>query len=445
MNVKKYAICCEIFFVLLSVFSLPVSSHVEHDDQMSKTGDSYAMVVIAPSRYIPGVQSFIEYKNSVGVKTFLKTLESINDEYTGYDLQEKIKHFITQTYDTLDINYVLFIGDYQQNPPRYCYNNDSYYNMEPCFISDLYFADLYDDHGVFSSWDADHDGLYGEWNGPSADDYNISLTPEIGVGRLPCHNPLEFYFMSHKIIQYEQRTANSDWFNTFVVAGGDTYSPASGYTGPQYQTREGEVFTEEALQVMSGCRPVRLWASTGTLTSRNLIRAINAGCGLMYLSGHGSPTVWVTYANNSSRSIGYFSNSMMPLLVNGRKVPICLVSGCENSKFDVPLRDCWSWRLTSKPFGGAIATVGNTGLSWLGIEYGGGGNNGIILEFFKEYVKGTNMLGDVWKHAICTYVDSFPIDWNTPNAEVSSLDAKTVQEWVLLGDPSLKIGGYETD
>jgi hypothetical protein len=445
MHKKKYAIFCEVFLLLLNVFSLTVSSQIEHDHRISNPEDSYDMVIIAPSRYTHDVQSLIDYKNSVGVKTFLKTTESIYNEFNGYDIQEKIKIFIKQTYDTLNIKYVLFIGDYQQNPPRYCYNNDSYYNMEPCFISDLYFADLYDDHGIFSFWDTDHDGLYGEWNGLSADDYNISLTPEIGIGRLPCHNRFELYVMIHKIILYEKNTANSDWFNNFVVAGGDTYSPASGYSGPLFNTMEGEVFTEEALQVMSGCRPVRLWASTGTLTSLNLLRAINTGCGFVYLSGHGSPTVWVTYPYNSTRSIGYFSNGMMPLLINGRKLPICIVSGCENSKFDVRFRDCWSWRLMSKPFGGAIATIGNTGLSWLGIEYGGGGNNWIILQFFKEYVNGTEILGDVWKNAICTYLDTFPIDWNTANAGISSLDAKTVQEWVLFGDPSLKIGGYKTD
>jgi len=407
----------------------------------------YNLIIITPADFSNELQPLVTHKEQHAITTKIVTLDDIYDSVyfpaQGRDDVEKIKYFIKNAYDIWNIKFVLFIGNYLQNPPRYCYNNDSYYNMEPFFISDLYFADIYTDNKIFSSWDSDHDGLYGEWDGPSADDYNISLNPEIGIGRLLCHNRFELNIMIHKIIQYEKRMVDSDWFTNFVVAGGDTYSQFTGYNSSQYDAIEGEVYTEEAIQVMSGFHPVRLWASTGTLTSLNLLHAINAGCGFVYLSGHGNPTVWVTCPYNSSRSIGYFSNSMMPLLINGMKLPICIVSGCENSKFDLRIRDCWSWKLTSKPFGGAIATIGNTGLSWLGIEYGGGGNNWISLQFFKEYANGTEILGDVWKNAICSYLDSFPIDWSTPNAEISSLDAKTVQEWVLLGDPSLKIGGYE--
>ncbi len=51
-------------------------------------------------------------------------------------------------------------------------------------------------------------------------------------------------------------------------------------------------------------------------------------------------------------------------------------------------------------------------------------------------------LGEVWAKAITAYLNEYPIDWNTPAGADSSIDAKVVQEWILLGDPSLKIGGY---
>jgi hypothetical protein len=440
---KKYIIFCEVFLLLCTVFSVAVSAEANPEYNIDKKGDSYDLVIIAPSTYSNVLQPLLDHKTSVGIKTMIKTVESIGDEFQGYDLQEKIKMFIKNAYDTWGIHHVLLVGNAQQNPPRYCYNNDSYNNLEPSFISDLYFADLYDDHGNFSSWDADHDGLYGEWNGPSAEDGNISLTPEVAVGRLPCHNRFELSVMVRKIITYEKRTAGSLWFNTFVVAGGDTYSEATGHTGSQYDAIEGEVTTEEAIQVMTGSQAVRLWASTGTLTSLNIIKAMNKGCGFVFFSGHGSRTVWLTHPINSTERIGYFSTLLMPFAVNGWKLPICIVSACETCFFDIGIQDCWGWKLASKPYGGTIATIGCTGLSWLSMEYGGGGNDWINLQFFKEYVNGSGNLGDVWKNTICSYVEAFPIDWNTPNGNKSSLDAKTVQEWVLLGDPSLKIGGYE--
>jgi hypothetical protein len=94
--------------------------------------------------------------------------------------------------------------------------------------------------------------------------------------------------------------------------------------------------------------------------------------------------------------------------------------------FDLRFRDCWGWEFAHKRFGGSIATIGSTGLSWLSIEYGGGGNNWINLQFFKEYANGTEIIGDVWKKAICAYLDEFPIDWDTPNAGISSLSLKLV-------------------
>ncbi|RLF56610.1 MAG: hypothetical protein DRN27_09375 [Thermoplasmata archaeon] len=102
-------------------------------------------------------------------------------------------------------------------------------------------------------------------------------------------------------------------------------------------------------------------------------------------------------------------------------------------------RDCWSWKLTSLPHGGSIATIGCTGLSWQGIEFGGGGSDWLNIQFFKEYANGETTLGTIWKNAITEYVQTFPINWNTPSGKTSSIDAKTVQEWILIGDPTLEI------
>ncbi len=53
------------------------------------------------------------------------------------------------------------------------------------YLSDLYFADIYDASGNFSSWDSDNDGIYGEWYpGETAQDTNIDLIPDVAVGRL---------------------------------------------------------------------------------------------------------------------------------------------------------------------------------------------------------------------------------------------------------------------
>jgi hypothetical protein len=49
--------------------------------------------------------------------------------------------------------------------------------------------------------------------------------------------------------------------------------------------------------------------------------------------------------------------------------------------------------------------------------------------------QGVNQLGDIHCETLSKYINHF-------SANENLLDRKTVEEWVLLGDPSLYIGGY---
>jgi hypothetical protein len=156
---------------------------------------------------------------------------------------------------------------------------------------------------------------------------------------------------------------------------------------------------------------------------------------------------------------------------NEGKLPICVVGGCHNSQFDVSLSqipngfqeyglsyflwkegiDCffkwtwipksWSWNFISHNQEGAIAVIGNTGLGWgVGGVHSTEYNEGFLTtRFFELYAnlsqQGVNQLGDIHCETLSKYINHF-------SANENLLDRKTVEEWVLLGDPSLYIGGY---
>jgi len=436
--------------ILLSFFSLPSITSKTNDENSDNTSQIDLMIIF-PIKFQNEIQPLIEHKQKMNIITTSLTTEFIFEEYNGLDKQEKIKNCIKQAYDELNISFVLLIGDFKDIPVRYVHNNDEFEffgnEYDYYFISDLYYADLYDENGVFQSWNTDGNDIYGEWNGEFAKDYDISLTPEVALGRLPCSIRFQLKIMIDKIIEYETSPKDDSWFNRFVVAGGDTY--------PEFPGNEGEQLTAKAAEIMSDFEAVKLWASTETLSTGSILREFSAGCGFIYLSGHGNAGTWVTHPPNSDVKIGKLTNLLIPLIRNKHKLPVCITGGCLNSQFDVyPLRIfydsykyftwCYSslsWKLTSSPYGGAIATIGNTHLSWMNIEYGGGGSNWLEIQFFREYVNGTMILGDIWKNAITSYVETFPIDWGTPSGKISSIDAKTVQQWVLFGDPTLRIGG----
>ncbi|MEF8848403.1 MAG: C25 family cysteine peptidase, partial [Candidatus Thermoplasmatota archaeon] len=168
---------------------------------------------------------------------------------------------------------------------------------------------------------------------------------------------------------------------------------------------------------------------------------------------------------------GYQLTDMIFLRNKGR-LPVTVVGGCHNGQFDVTMANivegvrenglnyfrrggdfwynewvpnCWAWWLTSKPNGGAIATIANTGLGTHGdddvdndsvADYLQVLDGWLELRFLELYDKDDgDILGRNHGQTITEYLHKFLGD-------KAVMDVKMVQQWELFGDPSLKIGGY---
>jgi len=456
--------------------------------------DEYDLVIIAPEEFSAELQPLVTHKNSFGLDTILKTTEEIYSQYDGVDKPEQIKYFIKDAFDTWGIKYVLLVGglnsliyaerkdDCNQGskdwhvPVRYT-NMNSGPDDDPGFISDLYYADIYDGEGNFSSWDSNEDGIFASWEfGVSRD--ILDLYPEVYVGRLACRNTREVNTMVNKIINYESSACDPSWFDKIVVIGGDTFAGG---------VNEGETENQKALDYMEGFEGIKLWTSNreiGGLVPEPevIVETISEGSGFLFFAGHGSPELWYSYYNAKTEETKKCLWFEFSKLSNGNKLPVCVVGNCHGSQFNVtalsfidlyihkiadalgwdwldrwggncglPTPECFTWFLTRVSNGGSISTIGNTG-----IGYGAtGGNNddkdgdgvndpdciekyGGYIEtlFFKMYGKeNINILGETWGQAITNYLNVYPgMQYRT--------DAKTVEQWILFGDPSLKIGGY---
>ena len=162
------------------------------------------------------------------------------------------------------------------------------------FLSDLYFADIYNEDGTFSSWDDNGNGVFGEWPPGEAAIDHPDLIPDVSLGRIPCLDKRELHIVVQKIIYYENNGCDESWFKTMVVVAGDTYPGRT----PYY---DGEVYTQQGLDIMAGFKPVKVWASDGSLKSWvDVISAVNKGCGFLWLSGHGNPKTWGTHPPNDN-------------------------------------------------------------------------------------------------------------------------------------------------
>jgi hypothetical protein len=433
------------------------------------------------------LEPLVNFKKEHNIKTELHSLQEIyrimSDSQNGRDKQEQIKYFIKEAIEKWDITYVLFVGgrEGQTNnwnlPVRYSYvvPTDEQEYPETSFISDLYYADIFDSEGIFSSWDSNFDDIFAVWNETYKED--MDNYPDVYLGRLPCRNILEVKAMVSKIIEYENKPCDKEWFNNFLLVGGDSYIN-TGQWPENVVVNEGELACEAAIDVMPGFNPLKVYATNSDINGETVNEAFNQGAGFAYFCGHGNPASWSTHfepANSTNWVSGYQLQNMINLR-NREKQPITVVGGCHNAQFDVTMwnillgvRDeglkyfslkkgkigqfwynewvpnCWAWWLTSKQNGGAIATIANTGLGTHGD--GDQNNNGIVdyievldgwleLRFLELYgVENNEILGLNHGQTIIDYLNLFLGDG-------SKMDVKMVQQWQLFGDPSLKIGGY---
>ncbi len=475
-NMKKIIVLMMLSFFVISSFTTILNARTIKNDDYSddvfvSDNIKYDLLIITHPSFYNALQPLKDHKMNYGVKTKIITLdEAYSLGSMGFDNPEKIKLCIEKYYNQADIEYVMLVGDFRKMPVRYVYNNEPGGYYEPRYISELYYADLYNETSVFQTWDEDGDGVYGEWiiNETSARDRYIDLRPDVYVGRLACRNIFEVKIMVDKIIKYESNTYGADWFDDFVVIAGDTYPEGqydfntSGY--------EGEENTESAIENMTSFNPKRIWVSNGNFTGpKDVINVINKGCGIMFFEGHASPGAWGTHPYNSHKFIFGLKNTHMWRLFNFYKLPVVVAAACHNGMFDVtPFNflkkldfiagvyhpgdeslECWAWKLASKPFGGSIATISNTGLGMTKEDKKSleGAGDYIDQQFFYVYGNGmSDILGECWGMTIDRYIDAYPVDWDIDDNDEfvvdMKYDLKTPQQYILLGDPSLKIGGY---
>ncbi len=481
-SVQDSALCAESI-------DLSISYDAPKESSAMFTADEFDLVIITPKSFASQLDKFVEHKNNFGVRTFVKTVEDIYDEYDGVDKPEQIKYFIKDAIEQQGVSYVLLLGGMKSTifglsrddenqgsrfwhvPVRYTnlYDGGSVY--DPGYVSDLYYADVYKISGnetVFDDWDSNDDGIFAKWLTSFPSD-KIDHYPDVYVGRLPCRSIFEVKTVTNKIIAYES-SAGGDWFDRMILIGGDSHDDA----GTDFI--EGEIVGDAAAAIMSDFDPVRLYASNRESdpdmvpSQEAIVREFSEGAGFVLFDGHGHPGSWNTHwpgEHDWGDTPGGVVVYDFLKMKNKDAYPIVLVGGCHNSQLNVtllatalqkpmmwthgmPIPWCFSYWLVRRSNGGAIASFGSTGLG-----YGYTGNYSDVdgdgidlpdtleglggwteLEFFRVYSSGVDVLGEVWGQTITNYLGIFP-------SMDDKIQMKSIQEWMMFGDPSLKIGGYE--
>jgi hypothetical protein len=434
--------------------------------------DEYDLVIIAPQKFSGILNKLVTHKNQIGTKTFLKTTEEIYAQYSGVDKPEQIKYFIKDAIETNNILYVLLVGGlksliYAVDKENTNYGSNHWHvpvrytnivitgDIHDCgTISDLYYADIYKAGGEFDDWDSNNDGIIAKWSNSGARDV-IDFDPDVYVGRLPCVNMYQLRIVVNKIINYETSTPTSDsWYNRMVGIAGMSFAQHNGQPDGEYLTDMAMGFVEDIID-----EEIRVYASnvgTGGLIPeiKDTTNAFTNGARYIYMSGHGNPLVWVTHpADTTNVWMQTVGTKDLWRIFNSKKLPVAVVGGCHNGQFNLTLytslksRDlgndhwywthgnpgaaCFCWKLMILPFGGAVATVGGTGLtvSWVGIPYSL--NHKLGTDFFYEIgQQGATTFGQAHYGSIHKFLQE---------ETIGLTEAHALAIWTAFGDPSIKI------
>jgi hypothetical protein len=442
-------------------------------DQPRKTVDyqeEYDLVIIAPNKFSDELQRLVNHKNSQGIDTFLKTTEEIYNKYSGVDKPEQIKYFIKDAIETNNVGHVLLIGglnnifyakdrDHRNYGEKYWHVPVRYTNIvksgslnDKGAISDLYYADVYKGGGEFEDWDSNGDGIIARWsNSPDRD--TLDFNPDVYVGRYPCRNLYQLKTVVNKIINYETTTPNSDaWYRRMVGISGLSFELYNGQP-------DGEYLTDLALDYMDPVidEEVRVYASNANTSGpipevKDVTKTITKGARYVYFSGHGNPLVWVTHpVDNPDVWMERISTKHLWRCLNFKKLPIIVVGGCHDAQFNITLwttyksvdlgddhwywthgtpgASCFCWKLITIPWGGAIATVGGTGLttSWVGQPNSLNGELATNI-FYKIGQDVAISFGEAFYGSIQKFIDEHSIGLT---------EAHAITIWNYLGDPSL--------
>jgi len=429
----------------------------------------------------------VDHKESLGITTKMVTVDEIYDRYQGAGDWEEIKMYLFDNVLRWDTKYVLLAGGHKGQTHEWyvpdfrshCWNPADAYvpPYDETYSSDLYFATIYttDSSGQLrmDTWDSNGNGVYGEGpNMPSGAD-DPDFYPDVYLGRLPFRYEWESTVAVNKIIDYENN-ADDSWFKKAVLAGGDGFPPERYGASAHPDIWEGEVVCNVFAEHLAnrGVVSTKCYCSDhGDVKvggAEDVYKEVSKGCGFVHLTGHANPFSLGSYEPYTGITdpepplTAFYTGFNAKQYDCGDKLPFIVAEGCHNAQFDVTGQDLidsifgafpdfifsryeWiphdvsSWFVLQEG-GGAIAVIGNTALGLGGLndgctEFVGGWIN---LRFAEAWgIDGLDYIGPIWATGINGYIDNFDVMDDTG-------DRKTIEERALLGDPSIKLGGYGT-
>jgi hypothetical protein len=375
----------------------------------------YEYVIISAPPIDTVFERLAAWKTKKGVPATVVEVSWINDNYTGYDLQEKVRNFIIDARDNWGTIYVLLggAGDYRtsgQNivptrKARYIYAGGPDGDSLP---SDLYYGDL------DGTWDRNGNHVYGELTD------SVDMYADVHVGRASVYNVVLAQNFLYKVMTYV-KDPPTDYLKKMLLPTAILWS--------SYNERPMQ--DSIARMTPTDWVDAKLYERDGLLSRQRMIDSMNVGFGMGHWEGHGDQNG--IYMGSSP----YLNSSDADNLINGDKEGIANSIACMTGGWDLtPGSDCFAERLVNRVGGGLVAVMMNSRYGY-GAYVGGyvpGPSERIDTSFYYNVLESDMFhIGEahsVAKDAWVYYADS---------GAQYDMTRWCIYELNLLGDPELPL------
>lgn len=307
--------------------------------------DKVTVLLITADEIAVAWKPFAEWKTRSGKVTKIITVGQIARDFEANNIQEKIRMCVRDHIDKHGTRWVVLGGDSLPGGKGLVPGGHlTVHAQERAGIpTDIVYLSK-------TNWDADGDGVYGEWK----DDREAISYPDgsVGLGRVPVRTIADVAAFTDKVIAYESRYPTTDFAEQMIYTC--TVSPAypkvrnswDGYVSKAWSAgKVGRFFSQETPWDKDG-KP-----GSHQLSAENLIDLINGKTtGKLHIHGHGHLPAWVLERST-------FAARHVAQLKNDGAYPLITTVSCNTGEYDSRTDPSIVELMIRQPKGGSVAVI----------------------------------------------------------------------------------------
>ena len=324
---------------------------------VTQTVETLDYVIVTSTNLKEAFETLKNFKNVLGVRTQIVTVEEIDGKYTGNDIQEKIKKQIQELKLRYGLKYVLLGGDANIVPTRQCYveapnskdNKNPYKDFTP---ADNYYVCF---NGSFN-WDGNGNGIYGETGD------GIDFSTELFISRLPLRTSEEIENYTKRLAMYCQYGNKGVNKNIMLMSGTKLWQGYAGHSDAYHKANK--FYNNYIKDYWDGERVMFFDTYTDfsegksyDFTAQNLQSELSKGYSFVDIMTHGTPT-----SLSMERGVSYNTSNASTLTNSGSTIVTTMA--CSTNAFDNITDPCLSEALIRNTGSGVLGYLGSSRYGW---------------------------------------------------------------------------------